>query len=124
PLLGAASPEATVVVPMSSGNATGLLRLPSGKTVPIAADRAEIGRGITNTEEAAAIDLTGEQYNETVSRIHALITHAGGRFEIEDLRSANGTVLNGQKLIPGQRYPLQNGDMVEFGKVRSVFGRG
>lgn len=123
-LRSADSPEATLIVPRSSEGAIGMLRLPSGRTIPIVADRAEIGRGITNTEDAAAIDLTGEPDKATVSRIHALITRAGARFEIEDLRSANGTVLNGQKLIPGQPYPLQPGDVVEFGKVRCVFGRG
>ncbi|HEV2404277.1 MAG TPA: hypothetical protein VGR88_02425, partial [Ktedonobacterales bacterium] len=49
PLRVGASPEVTVIVPMSSGSATGLLRLPSGRSVSITADRVEIGRGITNT---------------------------------------------------------------------------
>lgn len=124
PQRGPEALQATQIVPMSSGSPSGVLRLPSGRIVPIAADRAEIGRGITNTEEAAAIDLMGEQFKETVSRLHAMITRVGDRVEIEDLRSANGTVLNGQRLIPGQRYPLRNGDVVEFGKVRAVFSRG
>jgi hypothetical protein len=116
--------ESTIIMSLSTGQARGLLRTPLGLTFPLVTDRAEIGRGITNTEEAAAIDLTPEQDKLTVSRIHALIARAGDRFELEDLRSANGTTLNGQKLIAGQRYPLQNGDVIEFGRVRCVFMRG
>ncbi len=48
-----------------------------------------------------------------VSRRHAQIVRQGGRFEILDLGSKNGTCVNGMSL-EGERHRLQNGDRIEL----------
>ncbi|HWL86305.1 MAG TPA: FHA domain-containing protein, partial [Polyangiaceae bacterium] len=47
-----------------------------------------------------------------VSSRHAQIVKQGEQLFLEDLRSANGTFVRGQRLAPGQRVPVQNGEKV------------
>ncbi len=50
-----------------------------------------------------------------VSRIHfALIVENDG-LHLEDLRSSNGTLLNGVKIPPGRQYLLSDGDVITAG---------
>lgn len=56
--------------------------------------------------------------HDTVSRRHAVIGHCPSGFYIADLGSLNGTWVNRRRLIPAQRTPLQDGDLIRFG----VFG--
>lgn len=55
----------------------------------------------------------------TVSRSHARVWTADGRVFIEDVGSANGTVVNGKQLT--RQFPLADGDRVRFGDVQAVF---
>ena len=80
-----------------------------------------MGRSNPDGSQQVEVDMTAEPERATVSRRHARITRAGNGFELEDLNSANQTKLNNQPLAPGQRYPLRDGDIVEFGKVRCTF---
>ena len=66
--------------------------------------RLRIGRGEEN--DIVVDDLS-------VSRQHAVMQLSGGRFEIRDLKSANGTFVNGQRI---GRAPLDDGDLVEIGR--------
>jgi FHA domain len=54
----------------------------------------------------------------TVSRRHAVVTHGGAGFTIEDLGSLNGTFLNRSRI---DRDVLENGDEVQIGKYRLIF---
>lgn len=54
----------------------------------------------------------------TVSRRHAEIIRTGAVFEIVDLRSLNGTYLNGERL---DRGTLSNGSELRVGKFRLTF---
>jgi len=56
-----------------------------------------------------------------VSRYHAQIHHSGGKVEIEDLGSSNGTFLN-EEPVHGIR-PLRPGDRLRFGDVAMVYER-
>lgn len=56
-----------------------------------------------------------------VSRRHALLRPHNGRLDIVDQNSTNGTWVNGQRLMPGQGYPLDNGDTIELGALRMTF---
>lgn len=56
----------------------------------------------------------------TVSRYHAEIVTRGGRVEISDLRSRNGTRVNGQVI---QQSPLQAGDRIAIADVEMVYER-
>lgn len=56
--------------------------------------------------------------NDNVSRLHCVI-HEGhaGRWTIEDMESANGTFLNGRKLIPFVEDEIESGMIIELGPV-------
>jgi len=59
-----------------------------------------------------------------VSRLHASILNADdGNYVLIDEGSANGTVVNGQKLNRYQRYSLQEGDEIHIGQTVLVFSR-
>ena len=52
--------------------------------------------------------------DEAIEPRHALIHDRGGRFEIEDMKTADGTYVNG---IPIQRQILKAGDQIVLGKT-------
>jgi ABC-type multidrug transport system ATPase subunit/pSer/pThr/pTyr-binding forkhead associated (FHA) protein len=52
-----------------------------------------------------------------VSSKHAQIVMAGGQLFLEDKGSANGTYVRGQRLPPGQRVPVANGEKVFVGPM-------
>ncbi len=67
------------------------------------------------------LDLTADGGLEGgVSRRHAKIHRHENRFFIEDVGSANGTFLNGQRLTPYLPHPLQSGDEIQLGKLKLV----
>lgn len=53
--------------------------------------------------------------NEAISKKHAKLTYADGKFYIEDLSSSNGTFLNGTRVHT--RTALRNGDLIRLGAV-------
>ncbi len=52
--------------------------------------------------------------DEAIEPRHALIHDRGGRFEIEDMDTADGTYVNG---IPVKRQILKSGDQIVLGKT-------
>ena len=52
--------------------------------------------------------------NPMVGRIHCQVEYTDSGYTIRDLESRNGTKLNGEPILPGTDYPLQNGDMVSL----------
>jgi two-component system cell cycle response regulator len=54
------------------------------------------------------------QDDDGVSRRHAKIVQADGRLWIEDLKSANGTIVNGERVA---RCALQDGDKIRIGST-------
>jgi hypothetical protein len=67
------------------------------------------------------IDLTGDgaaKYG--VSRRHARIHQSDEGIQIEDVGSTNGSFINEQPLIPFKRYPLQHGDVLQFGQLKAT----
>ena len=57
----------------------------------------------------------------TVSRRHAQVTKDRNRYEIEDLNSRNGILINNERLKPNERRPLFHGDTVKLGDQQLVF---
>ena len=51
---------------------------------------------------------------ESVSKEHAKILNASGRFSIVDCGSKNKTILNGEPLVPYQPHPLKEGDRIKI----------
>ena len=60
--------------------------------------------------------------NNKISRQHTRISNAGGQWFAEDMNSANGTYINGQR-ISGQ-FPVRNGDKISLGTLDFSFNAG
>jgi hypothetical protein len=58
-------------------------------------------------------------FDDTVSRLHALFEHFGGEWVVRDVGSRNGTSLNGER-VTGERV-LRSGDELRIGGVRVVY---
>lgn len=83
-----------------------------GKSLEIFGD-TPIGRSRQNAE------LLFQQHDETspLSRLHCTIVDEEDHFLLRDEDSANGTYLNGRKLIPLQPEELHEGDEIELARV-------
>lgn len=89
-----------------------------GKEFPIINEDSLIGRWDADGGIFPEVDLDQDDPEAKVSRRHARITIQSGQFFIEDLGSTNGTFVNrGQRLLPGNRHPLNHGDEVIVGKT-------
>ena len=53
-----------------------------------------------------------------VSRRHAVVEHRGKQFFLRDCSSANGSVVNGDRV---SERPLRDGDLVAIGSMRLLF---
>ena len=81
------------------------------------ADRLVIGRAGDNSQPD--IDLTEYDTGRLgISRSHAAFTYDGHALFIEDLKSTNGTRINGFRIEVGKPYRLHNGDELEVGRLR------
>lgn len=56
--------------------------------------------------------------NSSVSQAHATITHVASDYFLKDLKSTNGTMLNGQSISETR---LRDGDVLRLGEVVAVF---
>ncbi|MGH9752536.1 MAG: FHA domain-containing protein [Blastocatellia bacterium] len=90
---------------------------------PLPADNEiTIGRVDPHRGIRPDIDLSKFDPASRISRRHARITSRGSQFYIEDLGSANGTIVNGRtRLKPQEPYPLVNGDVVKIGETTLKF---
>lgn len=92
------------------------LNLPDGKSELL------IGREDPVSGHFPEIDLGPNRGEELgVSRSHAKLTIQGNQCFLEDLQSVNFTHVNKQRLNPGTRQPLNNGDELRFGKLVVMF---
>ncbi|MBE9508467.1 MAG: FHA domain-containing protein [Chloroflexi bacterium] len=65
------------------------------------------------------LDLTSDGGLEGgVSRRHCKIHQRGSAFLVEDVGSANGTFLNGQRLTPYLPHVLKDEDDLQVGRIR------
>jgi pSer/pThr/pTyr-binding forkhead associated (FHA) protein len=81
----------------------------AGETFPIDSEETTVGR-------SPDCDIFLDDV--TVSRRHAVVKREGGRTEIEDLGSLNGTYLNRRRIESGE---LTDGDELQIGKYRLTF---
>ncbi|PJF42703.1 MAG: hypothetical protein CUN55_09700 [Phototrophicales bacterium] len=80
--------------------------------------RFTVGRVDIQTGNYPDIDLTPYGgIEQGVSRMHACFRRTDEALTIEDMNSANGTYLNGQRMVPNQPRVLQDGDEIRFGKL-------
>lgn len=57
----------------------------------------------------------------TVSRRHGRVTRANNCYEIEDINSRNGILINNEPLKPNERRLLLHGDTLKLGDQQLVF---
>jgi hypothetical protein len=112
--------EQVPIPPPPKDAAISLFLLETGKILPLEGSTAfTLGRSAEGQPILPDVDLAAYQaYEHGVSRIHASITLDKGETLITDLGSANGTRLNGQKLLPHRPFSAKHGDIVTLGKLR------
>ncbi|GAB5494853.1 MAG: hypothetical protein Phog2KO_50680 [Phototrophicaceae bacterium] len=78
-----------------------------------------VGRADNVTDYQPDIDLTPHgAYRLGLSRRHAIILRQGNAIFVKDLKSRNGTFVNGTAVIPsGNPTLLHNGDDIRFGNL-------
>lgn len=59
--------------------------------------------------------------NPAVGKLHAEITKEGSDYFLTDMNSRNGTIVNGEYLVPGQSAYLNNGDIICFANEEFTF---
>jgi pSer/pThr/pTyr-binding forkhead associated (FHA) protein len=98
------------------------VQFPSGEVYELSGKRTFlVGRRDASSGMHPDLDLTAEGGVEAgVSRGHAAIHLRAEGYFIEDLGSANETLLNFQRLLPRQLYPLHSGDQVRFGLLNAL----
>lgn len=72
-------------------------------------NEVKVGRELDNVLRLA---------DPSISRHHAVIRKTDAGFEIQDLGSSNGVLLNGTKV---QTSPLQDGDRITLGQIQMTF---
>ncbi|RMF80846.1 MAG: FHA domain-containing protein [Chloroflexi bacterium] len=79
-----------------------------------------VGRASPESDNRPHIDLSAYGAAEHgVSRSHASLKRSGNSLVVTDLNSTNGTLLNGQKLHPGEVRILRDGDTLQFGNLKT-----
>jgi hypothetical protein len=92
----------------------------SGQILPLS-ERNEyiLGRVSEGQPVVPDLDLSPYQaYATGVSRMHALLKRDGKHVIIMDLGSANGTYVNGKRLMANIEQLLNHGDVVALGKLK------
>jgi pSer/pThr/pTyr-binding forkhead associated (FHA) protein len=79
--------------------------------------RLVFGRYDPDHPNAVNVDLTDFDARDLgVSRLHAVINNCGIP-TLTDMDSANGTYLNGERLLPFETHRLYNGDVICLGML-------
>ncbi len=109
------------VVPTTPENPRlSLFLVETGEVIPLEGySEFTIGRSSEEQPIIPDIDLAPyHAYEYGVSRLHASIEIDGSTVDLVDFGSANGTLLNGQKMTPNKPYPITHGDIFTLGKMK------
>ena len=123
PLNAVASPPPPAPAPSSGAaktqlqqQAAGMLHVQTNTKIELPPDLPVIHLGKPNEQIPPDIDVSGFPNSEIVSRVHADIRVEGDAYYIEDVGSANGTYVNHNVLLKGNRHRLRTGDRISLGK--------
>ena len=94
--------------------------LDTGQVLPLSVrNEFTMGRISEGQPIMPDIDLSPYQaYAAGVSRLHAVIKRNGGQIIFIDLGSANGTYINGKRLVSNVEQALNHGDIIALGKLK------
>ena len=87
----------------------GIPGVPDRISLDFLKERITIGRQSGDVRQP---DIIFSAENKRVGRMHACIQKENGNYYVVDLGSANGTVLNGEILVPNQPYLLKSDDVI------------
>jgi pSer/pThr/pTyr-binding forkhead associated (FHA) protein len=80
-----------------------------------------IGRENSGASWRVDIDLnTYGQIGRSVSRRHASLHRERGQIYVTDLNSTNGTFINGGRIQPNIKIPVQQGSRIRFGHLSTI----
>ena len=83
-----------------------------------AASEVHVGRLDAAHRIIPDVDLTAEvRPGDGVSRRHCKIHQRGSTYLVEDVGSANGTYLNGERLSPYLLHVIEDGDKLSLGRL-------
>ena len=86
---------------------------------PNAGQEVELSREMTAVGRSAEAGIRLE--DQFASRQHAEILRVGTGYQVRDLQSKNGVVVDGQRLAPGATAWLSDGVEVQFASTRYRF---
>jgi len=104
----------------TTGSALEITVISSGRQIQVpSSEDVHVGRLDAAQDIFPDIDLTSDGgLKGGVSRRHCRIYEEDGDFYVEDLGSANGTFLNGERLTPYLPHVLRKGDSLQLGRVQ------
>jgi pSer/pThr/pTyr-binding forkhead associated (FHA) protein len=105
---------------LSSGALIGLRIITTSEIISlIGRDNFTLGRSIEGQAILPDVDLSRfDAYDFGLSRMHAEISLTEDKIRIIDLESANGTIVNGKRILPNQAEPIEHGDIIQLGRLR------
>lgn len=108
-----------VPAPAAAAQTISLVVINSGRRIVLdAGEELLVGRKDNQRGIYPDVDLGLDGgYDAGVSRRHAIITPSGAGYNLEDLASANGTFVNGQRLAPQAPAAIAHGDEIKFGTL-------
>jgi pSer/pThr/pTyr-binding forkhead associated (FHA) protein len=105
---------------LSSGALIGLRVITTGEIISlIGRDNFTLGRSIEGQAILPDVDLSRfDAYDFGLSRMHAELRFDEGQTHIVDLESANGTIVNGKRILPNKAEQIEHGDIIQLGRLR------
>jgi hypothetical protein len=88
-----------------------LTKHPEGARLPV------LSRHLVGRSRLADLQMT----EPTVSGEHAVLRWTGREWELHDLGSRNGTLVDGRRLAPGERVALACGAVIAFGQADNAW---
>lgn len=83
-------------------------------------DKYVVGRRSGDSSQQVDLDLSSCSVSASVSRRHAVLKRSSEGLLVQDLESANGTFLNGQRLLAGCEAVAKENDSLRFGAAAFV----
>lgn len=113
---------APVVKPPAERGDPRLVESESRTEFVLGTDDATVGRPDRSTGFVPEVDLSALDVKRTLSRRHARVVRRDDTFFVrEEAGTRNGTFVNGQRVATGDEIALHDGDLVQFGFVKTVF---
>jgi pSer/pThr/pTyr-binding forkhead associated (FHA) protein len=104
-----------------TGGAVAFPAFSAERRFQLSGKQMRIGRRSAVRGVEPEIDLSGPPVDPGISRLHLLLLSApDGSWAVLDPGSANGTLLNGQEIAPGDMIPLHDGDRINLGAWTAI----